>query len=111
VSVAGTVCLQKGCNGRVHPKVTERAMHNQLKYLDSLFDVDHACDQLAQQKYPTPKNELLKSISKYEMATMEELHETANKYMRGSAFNWIESSMWSALFGAGVLGTSASKKQ
>lgn len=111
VSVAGTVCLQKGCNGRVHPKVTERAMHNQLKYLDSLFDVDHACDQLVQQKHPTPKNELLKSVSKYEMATMEELHETANKFMRGSAFNWIESSMWSALFGAGVVATGASKKQ
>jgi hypothetical protein len=53
----------------------------------------------------------LKSVSKYEMATMEELHETANKFMRGSAFNWIESSMWSALFGAGVVATGASKKQ
>jgi len=111
LSVAGTVCLQKGCNGRVHAKVTERAMHNQLKYLDSLFDVNHVCDQMTQKKHPTPKNELMKSISKNERATFEELHETANKYMRGSAFNWIESSLWSSLFGAEVTETGASKKQ
>ena len=102
LSVAGTVCLQKGCNGRVHPIVTERTMHNQLKYLDSLFDVNHFCDQLAQQKNPILKKELLKSISKNDKVTLEELHETTNKYMRGSAFNWIGSSLWSSLFGTAV---------
>ena len=96
---AGTVCLGRGCTGKVHAKCSERSLHNQLKYLDSLFDLNHACDQLVQKKFPTPKNELMKSVSKHDKANFEELHETANKYMRGSAFNWIEASLWQSLFG------------
>jgi DNA Polymerase alpha zinc finger len=76
----------------------ERMLHNQLKYLDTLFDVSHVCDQLEMEQYG-PKNELTKSIAKNERIVMEELHEMANNYLKGNAFNWIEPSLWSSLFG------------
>jgi DNA polymerase alpha subunit A len=100
LSVAGTACLVRGCTGTVQPVVTERMLHNQLKYLDTLFDVSHVCDQLEKEEQFGPKNELVKSIAKNEKIVMEELHEDANRYLKGNAFNWIGPSLWSSLFGS-----------
>jgi DNA polymerase alpha subunit A len=102
LSVAGTVCLVRGCTGTVQPVFTERMLHNQLKYLDTLFDVSHVCDQLEKDEQFGPKNELVKSIAKNEKIVMEELHEVANRYLKGNAFNWIGPSLWSSLFGSSL---------
>mmetsp|Transcript_16123 Transcript_16123/g.25102 ORF Transcript_16123/g.25102 Transcript_16123/m.25102 type:complete len:1003 (+) Transcript_16123:2-3010(+) len=102
LSVAGNVCLQRGCNGKMHPVFNEKAMHTQLKYLDSLFDADHACEQLEQKKLGK-KSELLKNVAKNDKVVFEELNEHATKYMRSSAYNWIGTSLWKTLFGASLL--------
>jgi len=103
LSVAGTVCLVRGCTGKVHPVVTERMLHNQLKYLDTLFDASHACEQLEKkgEQYGA-KNELMKSIAKHDKIAMEELHQMADKYLNGNAFNWIAPSLWTSLFGSSL---------
>jgi DNA polymerase alpha subunit A len=103
LSVAGMACLARGCTGTAQPVCTERRLHNQLKYLDTLFDVSHVCDQLEKEEQYGPKNELMKSIAKNERIVMEELHEMADKYLKGNAFNWIGPSLWSSLFGHSLL--------
>lgn len=103
LSVAGNICLQRGCTGKMHPTFSERSLHTQLKYLDSLFDISHACDQLEQKKSTLmTKPEMLKMVSKYDKESMGELHEHANKYLKGSAFNWIGPSFFQSLFGNSV---------
>ena len=104
LSVAGTVCLVRGCTGNVHPVFTERMLHNQLKYIDNLFDVNHACDQLEKDEQHGSKNDVMKSIAKHDKIAIEELHEMANKYLSGNAFNWIAPSLWSSLFGSALQG-------
>lgn len=96
VSVACS-CLARGCTGKMHALVSERALYTQLKYVDSLFDLAHAVEKHANEV--APKLELLKSISKAEKVCFEELHSTANQYLQGSAYNWIEPSLWHRLFG------------
>jgi len=86
----------------VHPVFTERMLHNQLKYIDTLFDVSHACDQLEKDEQHGSKNELMKSIAKHDKVAMEELHQMADKYLNGNAFNWIAPTLWSSLFGSAL---------
>jgi hypothetical protein len=38
-SVLATVCLSRGCHGHMNMEYNERALHTQLKYLETLFDV------------------------------------------------------------------------
>ena len=96
VSVVSS-CLARGCTGKMHSVVSERALYTQLKYLDSLFDISHAVEQRSK----TPKLELLNAISKQDTVCFEELHATATHYLRGSAYNWIEPSLWRSLFAVG----------
>ena len=106
LSVAGTVCLMRGCTGKVHPVVTERMLHTQLKYIDTLFDVNHACEQVERKDVSLgSKNELMKSIAKHDKVALQELHEMSDKYMRGNAFNWIAPSLWSSIFGSSLAQT------
>ena len=107
LSVAGNVCLARGCSGRIGLKYSERSLHTQLKYLDTLFDVQHASEQVSMKNKNTNKLEVAKYLSKHDKVAMEELHDRANRYLRGSAFNWIEPTLWTSLFGIGI----GSKKQ
>jgi DNA polymerase alpha subunit A len=98
LSVNGGVCLQRGCNGHMQPVDTERDVHTHLKYLESLFDVEHASEQLEQKKIYGRKADLLKGISKHDRATFKELQLCAKKNLGACAYNWISTSFWSQLF-------------
>jgi DNA polymerase alpha subunit A len=100
LSVAGGVCLRRGCNGRMLSVDTERDMHNHLKYLESLFNTDHFCDQLEKQDLYGRKVDIIKSISKHDRNAFEELHRAAKSRLGASAFNWISPNFWKDVFGA-----------
>ena len=118
ISVAGGVCLARGCTGRMHPEYSERALHTQLKYLVSLFDIQHAVRKAVEDNRvrgyngdggsvrgksdAATKAELLKTLSKNDKVALEELHRHSKKYLTGSAFHWIEPTLWTSLFGVGV---------
>lgn len=101
LSVAGGLCLRRGCNGKMAPIVTERAVYTHLKYLESLFSLDHASGQLVKKKLYGTKKDILSSISKHDKATFEELHSNAKEIMAQCAFNWISPSCWGQLFPSG----------
>ena len=37
-----TVCLSRGCHGRMGMEYSERALHTQLKFYETLFDIKRA---------------------------------------------------------------------
>ena len=90
VSVVSGSCLARGCTGKMHALVSERALYTQLKYLDSLFEISHAVK--------SNKLELSKHLTKHDKVCLDELHDNSNRYLRGSAYNWIEPSLWRSLF-------------
>jgi DNA polymerase alpha subunit A len=102
LSVAGGVCLRRGCNGRMLSVESERDVHTHLKYLETLFDADHACDQLEKKKQFGRKTDVANMISKHDKTTFDELHLSAGKALEASAFNWISPSFWKGLFNVGA---------
>jgi len=98
LSVHGGICLRRGCTGKMRSICTERTIHTHLKYLDSLFDIDHACEQ---NKIVGSKKDLLKAFPKQGQIAFKELHERSKTYLCASAFNWVSPSFWQSM----VVGT------
>jgi len=100
LSVAGSVCLRKGCNGKVHPKVSERDLHTHLKYLESLFDLAHAAEQYEKREQYGTKAEIMRITTNRDKAMFGELHALASSDLNDNAFNWISPGFWNKMFGA-----------
>ncbi|GKY94427.1 hypothetical protein MPSEU_000408600 [Mayamaea pseudoterrestris] len=100
MSVAGGGCLRRGCTGRLNAVQSEREIHTHLKYLESLFDVNHACDQLEDAKKFGRKVDLLKTIPSQDKVLFDELHSVAKDALGSCAFNWISPSFWGGCFQA-----------
>jgi hypothetical protein len=66
--------------------------------LETLFDADHACDQLEKKKQFGRKTDLANMMSKHDRTTFDELHLSAEKALEASAFNWISPAFWKGLF-------------
>lgn len=96
LSVLGGVCLRKGCNGRMYTVVTERSVHNHLKYLERLFHEGHCADKvlklLGDEKIDVPGE-----IPKGEREAFKELHVKAQAHLDACAFNWITTEFWQKL--------------
>ena len=45
-SVLASVCLAPGCHGHVASEYSEKALHTQLKYLETLFNVRRSRERL-----------------------------------------------------------------
>lgn len=102
LSVAGGVCLRRGCNGKMFSVDSERDIHTHLIYLESLCNVDHVCEQLEKKKAFGRKADILQSISKHDCTTFEELHKAAKRSLESSAYNFIDPAFWKGLFQVGV---------
>uniref|UniRef100_A0A7S2UH04 DNA polymerase n=1 Tax=Attheya septentrionalis TaxID=420275 RepID=A0A7S2UH04_9STRA len=91
-------CLRRGCEGHMHPKYTERALFTQVKYIESLFDIEHVSKQL-QLKYPNePINDAKKTMSKRDKMTWAALHEWAATFLDRSDYNWVSPDLFAKLF-------------
>jgi hypothetical protein len=66
--------------------------------LETLFDADHACDELEKKKQFGRKTDLANMISKHDKTTLAKLHLSAGKALEASSFNWISPSFWKGLF-------------
>lgn len=53
-SIVGLRCTAEACHGRMQQEYSEKDLYVQLKYLESLFDVDRARKKL---KKNMPKDE------------------------------------------------------
>jgi DNA polymerase alpha subunit A len=102
LSVAGGICLRRGCNGKMFSVDSERDVHTHLKYLECLFNVDHVCEQLEKKKAFGRKVDLVKNISKHDRTTFDELHKDAKKFLESSAYNFINPAFWKGLIQVGA---------
>lgn len=88
------VCTADNCHGRTKQEFDELALHTQLKYLESLFDVKRY-----QARKSVDDKTLLTRLSKDQLEVLRLLREHMSNSVKGSAYNWIRPSLWSALFG------------
>lgn len=98
VSVAGSCCLRKGCNGTVVSVDKEQDVHNHLKYLETCFSIKHACDQIDETKFNMGRSDILKLLPKHDRAVYDDLHRRSKQCLEYDAYNWISfPSIWKNL--------------
>jgi len=101
-SVLGDKCPARGCMGRLKPKYTEAALYTQLKYYDSMFDVDHACNQLERsQMLHGSIKDMKNNIPDSDQQILSRLRATTRCQLELSAYNFVEPRVWASLFGKG----------
>jgi DNA polymerase alpha subunit A len=100
LSVAGNCCLRRGCHGQLRPVDSELELQTHLKYLETLFDYDHAIGQ----RKGADTSSL--QMTNADRSTFRELHQMALRYLDSCAFNWIAPSFWK-----GLLGSNASRRK
>ncbi|KAL7570142.1 hypothetical protein ACA910_019981 [Epithemia clementina (nom. ined.)] len=107
VSVAGGVCLRHGCTGRlVASEPTARDVRTHLKYLETLFDIQHTQEQILAhnpafkqtQDDRQKKFDLTKELGTHDKTVIRKLHETALQALESNDYNWISASFWTGLF-------------
>lgn len=99
ISVCEGCCLKAGCNGRMKLVYSESALQTQLKYLDSLFDIDHACKQLSKTKATVTEKEVLKNLRKDDKKAFKLLHGFTSDSLNKSGYNWVTNQFFQTLFG------------
>lgn len=116
-SVIKNMC--SGCRGVVFQEYTEAQLHNQIKYLESLFDVDRkvssntsleekcefvffyytTIDEFLLAFFRVMRENLIKGIPKKMLLVLTTLRDHIAHVVNGNAYNWIRPSLWTALFG------------
>jgi DNA polymerase alpha subunit A len=101
LSVCGGICLRRSCSGRMLPVYTEREIYTHHKYLETLFNIDHACEQLDKSKSFT-KDSCLGNLTDYDIVTFNELHNVAKNELHKNAYNFISPTFWNGLLPNGA---------
>mmetsp|Transcript_17703 Transcript_17703/g.20391 ORF Transcript_17703/g.20391 Transcript_17703/m.20391 type:complete len:938 (+) Transcript_17703:655-3468(+) len=126
-SVLGSLCLERGCHGRLVPEYSERELHTQICYWESLFDEEHAVRQLTLGKNVAKSPEILgelteltrkfgttdglckQYLSREDRVLLGDLKGEVRRYKERSGYNWVEKGLWSDLFGSVSANTKSAK--
>lgn len=104
ISVCGTLCLQRGCKGIMKPANGAQALDTQMKYLKSLFDINHCYKQYQKSCNGANKidlvtfSELQRIISTEDSAIAEGMCSRMQATLCKSSYNTIEPSLFQRLF-------------
>lgn len=105
LSVVGDVCLARGCNGIMKPLVGADKLDTQLKYIKSLFDINHTYKEIERLHEGVPQmKSLLKSwkdndsTSDNDMQVADVLCRKMNAVLQKSSYNIIEPSFFQNMF-------------
>jgi len=100
LSVVGSPCLARGCNGKLCPVYTDKDMYKQLNYLVSLFDVEHACKQQEMaSKGAMSHREQLESISSTDKEAFNVLWREASHHLAMNGYDKVDPGFYQNLFG------------
>ena len=80
------------------PLMSERDVHTHLKYLESLFNMEHKRDWLFSMKTFGTKRDIEKELAKTEARAFEELHKEANRRLEQNAYHWVSPTFWNDFF-------------
>lgn len=84
----------------MHPVYSDKDIYTQLKYLVSLFDVDHACkEQERRNKGAFLAKDMLKNVSRIDLEAFGILHNICGHFMQQNGYDVVDQSFFQALFG------------
>jgi DNA polymerase alpha subunit A len=87
LSVYEGCCLKQHCNGRMKTVYDEAALQTQIKYFDSLFDVDHACKQQLKANALLTEKEFMRNV--HDKEAFKILHNLSSRSLKRNGYNWI----------------------
>ena len=94
IGTDGQRCLVRGCRGIMRQTFPATVLYTQLKYLDSLFSLDHVGRHLS----TTSKRQLEKSLSKPDAALLGEINAVIKYQVQMYEGNWVGKSFFDTLF-------------
>lgn len=65
----------------------EAALQTQIKYFDSLFDVDHACKQQLKANALLTEKEFMRNV--HDKEAFKILHNLSSRSLKRNGYNWI----------------------
>lgn len=98
LSVYEGCCLKQHCNGRMKTVYDEKALQTQIKYFDSLFDIDHACKQHLKSNALLTEKEFMRSVQDKDVFQL--IHSLSSRSLKKNGYNWVSMpSLCQPLFG------------
>ncbi len=88
-------CNAPGCAGRMKPEYGDKAMYEQIKYFETLFDVERSQERLAT-RHKLRKAEI--HVSHEDSAIFRLLYRNVQDYVQNCAYNFIDPSVWASVF-------------
>jgi len=98
LSVFESCCLKPGCNGRMKSAYAESALHTQLKYFDSLLDLDHAIKQNEKANAMISQKDIEASLSSEDKKSFRILQDFSSCNLNKSGYNWVTVNFFKNLF-------------
>lgn len=90
----GKGCLRLTCRGPMKKEYSDEELYTQLKYFQSLIDLDRANERFAKgqmaNKVPT--------FSARQLEIIELLYQQMEQTIRRNEYNWVQPKIWSTLF-------------
>ncbi|KAG2859224.1 DNA polymerase alpha catalytic subunit [Phytophthora cactorum] len=97
----GNICSAAGCRATTSLEYPDSALYTQLKYFESLFDVERAQKKIREQKErassattatePPPLSERHRTV-------LQKLLSQAEEAVHRDDYNWVKPSIWQTLF-------------
>ncbi|POM76797.1 DNA polymerase alpha catalytic subunit [Phytophthora palmivora] len=97
----GNICSSAGCRATVTLEYPDSALYTQLKYFESLFDVERAQKKIREQKErasSTTTTTEPPSLSERHRAVLQKLLSQAEAAVHRDDYNWVKPSIWQTLF-------------
>ncbi|KAF0701119.1 Aste57867_8416 [Aphanomyces stellatus] len=95
----GDACSVPGCRGTVTMEYSDTALYTQLKYYESLVDVDRALANIHKENTRQPGNEIIAgALTERQKEVFEKLLVQIRETINRNDYNWVKPSMWTTLF-------------
>ncbi|CBJ49021.1 conserved unknown protein [Ectocarpus siliculosus] len=93
--VMGVACPAKGCQGRLVQEYPDKTLYDQLKYFETLFDVDRAQTKVSE-LFNFKETDL--PVSPEHRQILSLVGRRIQDDVQSSGYNWIRPSLWSSVF-------------
>ncbi|KAG7388334.1 DNA-directed DNA polymerase alpha catalytic subunit pol1 [Phytophthora pseudosyringae] len=97
----GNICSAAGCRATTTLEYPDSALYTQLKYFESLFDVERAQKKIREQKERASSATTTTEpppLSERHRAVLQKLLSQAEEAVHRDDYNWVKPSIWQTLF-------------
>ncbi|KAL3670271.1 hypothetical protein V7S43_004584 [Phytophthora oleae] len=97
----GNICSATGCRATTTLEYPDGALYTQLKYFESLFDVERAQKKIREQKERASNATTTTeppTLSERHRAVLQKLLSQAEEAVHRDDYNWVKPSIWQTLF-------------